>query len=66
MARLVLVRHGRRVMVRLGAVLCGSVMYGLVWLERLGQVTQGVAWNGLAGKVWHGEASCVRMGNVLV
>ena len=53
-------------MVSLGAVLCGSVMYGLVRLARLGQVAQGVAWNGLAGKVWHGEASCVRMGNVLV
>ena len=42
-------RFGWRVMVRLGAVLRGSVMYGLVWLARLGQVTQGVAWNGLAG-----------------
>lgn len=31
-----LFRFGRRVMVRLGAVLCGTVMYGLVWLARLG------------------------------
>ena len=28
--------HGCRVMVRLGAVLCGSVMYGLVWQARKG------------------------------
>ena len=28
-------RFGRRVMVRLGAVLCGTVMYGLVRLARL-------------------------------
>ena len=49
-------------MVRLGAVLCGSVMYGLVWLARLGQVTQGVVWNGLAGKVSPG---LVRSGEVM-
>ena len=30
-------RFGWRVMVRLGAVLCGSVMYGLVRLARLGE-----------------------------
>ena len=30
------VRFGRRVMVRLGAVLCGSDMYGLVWQARKG------------------------------
>lgn len=30
------VMHGRRVMVRLGAVLCGSDMYGLVWQARKG------------------------------
>ena len=59
MARLVLVRHGRRVMVRLGAVLCGSVMYGLVWLARLGQVTQGVEWNGLVLLEWYGSF-CLR------
>lgn len=43
------VMHGRRVMVRLGAVLCGTVMYGLVWLARLGRVLQGVVWHVLAG-----------------
>ena len=32
-----LFRFGRRVMVSLGAVLCGTVMYGLVWLARLVQ-----------------------------
>ena len=32
-----LFRLGRRVMVRLGAVLCGTVMYGLVRLARLGE-----------------------------
>ena len=30
-------RFGWRVMVRLGAVLCGTVMYGLAWLARLGE-----------------------------
>ena len=43
-------------MVRLGAVLCGSVMYGLVRLARLGRVLQGAAWNGLAGTVGTGYA----------
>ena len=37
MARLFIVRHGWRVMVRLGAVLGGSVMYGFVRLARLVQ-----------------------------
>ena len=48
MARLVLVRHGRRVMVRLGAVLCGSVMYGLVWLAWFVAFGHGAVWHGLA------------------
>ena len=30
-------RFGWRVMVRMGAVLCGTVMYGLAWLARLGE-----------------------------
>ena len=34
MARLGAEWFGWRVMVRLGAVLCGSVMYGLVWQAR--------------------------------
>lgn len=38
-------------MVRLGAVLFGSVMYGLVRLARLGRVLQVVVWNGLAWQV---------------
>ena len=38
-------------MVRLGAVLCVSVMYGLVRLARLGRVLQVVVWNGLTWQV---------------
>ena len=47
---------GWRVMVRLGAVLCGSVMYGLVWLARYRMVGLCPSWwvvlrRGKAGKV---------------
>ena len=42
-------RFGWRVMVRLGAVLCGTVMYGLVWLARYGGVVCGRQGQGLAG-----------------
>ena len=57
MARLGAEWFGWRVMVRLGAVLCGTVMYGLVRLARLGRVLQGAAWNGLAGTVGQGTVS---------
>lgn len=41
-------------MVRLGAVLCGSVMYGLAWQARRGQfwiggVLRGLVWFAMAG-----------------
>ena len=56
MARLGAEWFGWRVMVRLGAVLRGSVMYGLVWLARFGTVSRGalgwgIVWRGMAGKV---------------
>ena len=49
MARLGAEWFGWRVMVRLGAVLCGSVMYGLVMLARYGGVVCGRQGQGLAG-----------------
>ena len=53
------VRFGWRVMVRLVAVLCGTVMYGLVWLERYGTerrgaLGRGMVWCGMAGEAGFG------------
>lgn len=55
-------RFGWRVMVRLGAVLCGSVMYGLVWLAWFvafghGAVWHGLAWQAIKGGIIYGLQS---------
>ena len=42
-------RFGWRVMVRLGAVLCGTVMYGLVWQERRVVVMYGLLGHDVVG-----------------
>ena len=54
-------RFGWRVMVRLGAVLCGTVMYGLVWqarygLERIVALGLGMAGEARFGGVRRGTA----------
>ena len=48
MARLGAEWFGWRVMFRLGAVLCGTVMYGLVWLAWFVAFGHGAVWHGLA------------------
>ena len=49
MARLGAEWFGWRVMVRMGAVLCGSVMYGLVWQERRVVVRYGLLGHDVVG-----------------
>lgn len=61
LVRLVMARkcgawHGWRVMVRLGAVLCGSVMYGLVWQASSGAVRCVPVWT---GSVWQARLGLV-------
>ena len=51
-------------MVRLGAVLCGSVMYGLVWLAWRVELWKGAEGLGVAGKVMHGWFVSGVVGNV--
>ena len=58
MALRVSVWRGRRVMVRLGAVLCGSVMYGLVWQVRFVVVRSGMAAQVVVWQEWHGALCC--------
>ena len=55
-------RFGWRVMVRLGAVLCGSVMYGFVWQARRGQFWIGGV---LRGRVWFAMAGYKKEANNL-
>ena len=52
MARLGAEWFGWRVMVRLGAVLCGSVMYGLVMLARYGLERIVALGLGMSGTAW--------------
>ena len=52
-------RFGWRVMVRLGAVLCGTVMYGLVWQAGLGADWRGMDRIGRNGMVRYVEVRFV-------
>ena len=58
MDRLASASHGWRLMVRLGAALCGSVMYGLVRLAWRVELWKGAEGLGVAGTVRTGYARC--------